>query len=151
MIWHQICDWLLCQLIMRTLRFSKFSQLGGFHCHAITNKISNHSIQKVQNLGNKRRYICKRPRLESGLCDISYARYLEKRFTQIYKALYEAPFLRKIGKLKISLNVVEGPMEIMQIGAYSKCSYEKTKANLKLIFTGFFTQFSKFPSSYIIS
>ena len=87
MIWHLICDWLLCQLIMRTLRFSKFSRIGGFHCHAIKNKISNHSIQKVQNLGNKRRYTCKRPRLESGLCDISYARYLEKRFTQIYKAL----------------------------------------------------------------
>ena len=27
----------------------------GFHCHAIKNKIANHSIQKVPNLGNKRR------------------------------------------------------------------------------------------------
>ena len=27
----------------------------GFHCHAIENKIANHSVQKVQNLGNKRR------------------------------------------------------------------------------------------------
>ena len=63
---------------------------------------------------------------------------MEKRFTQIYKALYEAPFLQKIGKLKIALNVVEGPMEIMQIGAYSKRSCEKTKANLKFIFTRFF-------------
>ena len=60
-------------------------------------------------------------------------------------------FCKKIGKLKIGLNVVEGPMEIMQIGAYSKRSYEKTKANLKFIFTRFFAQFSKFPSSYIIS
>ena len=42
-------------------------------------------------------------------------------------------------------------MEIMQIGAYSKRSYEKTKANLWIIFTRFFAQFSKFPSSYIIS
>ena len=65
-------------------------------------------------------------------------RYLEKRFTQIYKALYEALFLQKIGKLKIGLNVVEAPMEIMQIGAYSKRSCEKTKANLKFIFTRFF-------------
>ena len=76
---------------------------------------------------------------------------MEKRFTQIHKALYEAPLLRKIGKLKIGLNVVEGPMEIIQIGVYSKRSYEKTKANLKFIFTRFFAQFSKFPSSYIIS
>ena len=30
----------------------------------------------------------KRPRQESGLCDISCARYVEKRLTQIYKALY---------------------------------------------------------------
>ena len=27
----------------------------GFHCHVIKNKIANHSIQKVPNLGNKRR------------------------------------------------------------------------------------------------
>ena len=27
----------------------------GFHCHAIENKIANRSVQKVQNLGNKRR------------------------------------------------------------------------------------------------
>ena len=62
--------------------------IGFFHCHAIKNQIANHSIQKVQNLGNKRRQIYKRTRQESGLCDISYARYSEKRFTQIYKALY---------------------------------------------------------------
>ena len=30
----------------------------------------------------------KKPRQESGLCNISNVRYLEKRFTQIYKALY---------------------------------------------------------------
>ena len=30
----------------------------------------------------------------------------------------EAPFLRKIGRLKIGLKLVEGPMEIMQIEAY---------------------------------
>ena len=29
-----------------------------------------------------------RPCQESGVCDISYATYLEKPFTQIYKALY---------------------------------------------------------------
>ena len=62
--------------------------IGGFHCHAIKNKIANHSIQKVQNLGKKRTQICIRPRQESGLCDISYARLSENRFIQIYKALY---------------------------------------------------------------
>ena len=30
-----------------------------------------------------------KPRQESGLCDHSFARYSEKYFTQIYKALYE--------------------------------------------------------------
>ena len=32
--------------------------------------------------------ILKNSRLESGLCDTAYARYLEKPFTQIYKAWY---------------------------------------------------------------
>ena len=31
----------------------------------------------------------KKPCQESGLCNSFYARYSEKRFTQIYKALYE--------------------------------------------------------------
>ena len=46
----------------------------------------------------------------------------------IFKSSSKAPFLRKIGKLKIGLNSVEGPMEIMQIMTFSKRSYEKTKA-----------------------
>ena len=50
----------------------------------------------------------------------------------IFKSSSKGPFLRKIGKLKIGLNLIEGPMEIMQIGAYSKRSYEETKANLQL-------------------
>ena len=40
-----------------------------------------------------------------------------------------------LSHLKIGLNLVKGPVEIMQIGAYSKSSYEKTKANLWFIFT----------------
>ena len=43
---------------------------------------------KVQNLGNKRRYICKDPRQISGQRNISYTRYSKKRFTQIYRDLY---------------------------------------------------------------
>ena len=42
--------------------------------------------------------MCKSPRQDSGLCDISYARYSEKRFTQIYKALYgDAMFVSLCG------------------------------------------------------
>ena len=69
----------------------------------------------------------------------------------IFKSSSEAPFLRKVGKLKIGLNLVEGPMEIMQIRAFSKRSYKKTKANPQFIFTEFVAQFSKFLSSYILS
>ena len=69
----------------------------------------------------------------------------------ILKSSSEVSFLRKVGKLKIGLNSVEGPMEIMQIRAFLKRSYEKTKANLQFIFKGFVAQFSKFLSSYILS
>ena len=41
----------------------------------------------------------------------------------MFKSSSEAPFLRKIGKFKIGLN-----LEIMQIGAFSKRSYKKRKA-----------------------
>ena len=36
------------------------------------NKNQNHSIDKIQNLGNERRYICKDPRQDSGQRNISY-------------------------------------------------------------------------------
>ena len=52
------------------------------------NKNQNRSIEKVQNLGNERRYIYKDPRQDSGQRNISYARYPKKRFTQIYRDLY---------------------------------------------------------------
>ena len=64
----------------------------------------------------------------------------------IFKSSSEAPFLRKIGKFKIGLN-----LEIMQIRAFSKRSYEKTKGSLYFIFTRFDTHFSKLLSSYILS
>lgn len=53
-------------------------------------------------------------------------------FTQktIFKSSSLAPFLRKIWKFKIGLNLVEDPKEIMQIRAFLKRSYEKTKANV---------------------
>ena len=52
------------------------------------NKNQNRSIDKVQNLGNERRYICKDSRQVSGHSNFSYARYAEEFFTQIYKDLY---------------------------------------------------------------
>ena len=60
--------------------------------------------------------------------------------------LSEAPFLRRIGKFKIGLN-----LEIMQIRAFSNRSYKKTKGNLYFILTRFGTHFSKLLSSYILS
>ena len=46
------------------------------------NKNQNRSIDKVQNLGNERRYIYKDPRQDSGQRNISYKRYPKKCFTQ---------------------------------------------------------------------
>ena len=64
----------------------------------------------------------------------------------IFKSSSEAPFLWKIGKFKIGLN-----LEIMQIRAFSKRAYEKTKGSLYFIFTSSDTHFSKLLSSYILS
>ena len=52
-------------------QYFKFSMVQSFHCHALKNKNANHSIKKVQNLGNERRQMYKKPRQESSLCDIS--------------------------------------------------------------------------------
>ena len=52
------------------------------------NKNQNSSIDKVQNLGNERRYIYKDPRQDSGQRNISYTRYPKKCFTQTYRDLY---------------------------------------------------------------
>ena len=52
------------------------------------NKNQNRSIDKVQNLGNERRYIYKDPRQDSGQRNISYNRYPKKCFTQTYRDLY---------------------------------------------------------------
>ena len=65
--------------------------IAGFQCHAIQNKKNNNqnrSIDKVQNLGNEKRYIYKDPRQDSGQRTISYTRYPKKCFTQTYRDLY---------------------------------------------------------------
>ena len=45
-------------------------------------------MNKVKNLRYDRWWIYKQPRQESGLCCFSFARYLQKYVTQIYRALY---------------------------------------------------------------
>ena len=62
------------------------------------NKNQNRSIDKVQNLRKESRWICKDSRQDSGHSNFSYARYTEKRFTQIYRDLYVAAMLVPIWK-----------------------------------------------------
>ena len=67
---------------------------AGFQCHAIqnrSNKNQNRSIDKVQNLGNERRYIYKAARQDSGQRNISRSRYPKKCFTQIIGICMETP------------------------------------------------------------
>ena len=69
------------------------------------NQNQNRSIDKVQNLGNERRYIYKDPRQDSGQRNISYTRYSKKRFTQIYRDLYGDAMLVLI---RMSSNMADG-------------------------------------------
>ena len=69
---------LCCELLIFSVTPFKIDQ----------NKNQNRSIDKVQNLGNERRYIYKDPRQDSGQRNISYTRYLKKCFTQTYRDLY---------------------------------------------------------------
>ena len=57
------------------------------------NKNQNRSMDKVQNLGNERRYIYKDPHQGSGQRNISYTRYPKKCFTQTYRDLYRDAML----------------------------------------------------------
>ena len=67
------------------------THIAGFQCHAIQttsqNKNQNRSIDKVQNLANKSRYIYKDPRQDSDQRNFSYTRYPKKCFTQTYRDL----------------------------------------------------------------
>ena len=60
----------------------------GFHQSCDQNKNRNHSMKKVKNLRYDRWLIYKQPCQESSCCCFSFARYLQKRVTQIYRALY---------------------------------------------------------------
>jgi len=85
----------VCILFLVKLKWPKnksvYDAIAGFQCHAIQidqNKNQNRSIDKVQNLGNERRQICKDSSQNSGHSNFSYARCAEKCFTQIYRDLY---------------------------------------------------------------
>ena len=69
--------------VLLLLLFVFFFAQFCFYCHAITNESASQPIQKVQNLGTIRKQIYEKPRQEPGLCDNSYARYSERRFSQI--------------------------------------------------------------------
>ena len=57
------------------------------------NKNANHSIQKVLNLGMKEDKYTKKPRQESDLCGISYARDIRKNvLPKFVKLCMETPF-----------------------------------------------------------
>ena len=67
------------------------------------NNNQNRSRDKVQNLGNESRKICKDPRQDLGQRNISHTRYLKKRFTQIYRDLYGDAML-----IRMSSNMADG-------------------------------------------
>ena len=69
----------------------------------------------------------------------------------IFKSSSESPVWRKIEKFKIWLNLAERRVKIMQIGAFSKCSYKTRKTCFYLKLTGFVTHFLKLLSTYILS
>ena len=69
------------------------------------NQNQNRSIDKAQNLGSERRYICNDPRQILGQRNISYARYSKKPFTQIYRDLYGDAMLVPI---RINTNMADG-------------------------------------------
>ena len=57
------------------------------------NKNQNRSIDKVQDLGNERRYIYKDPRQDSGQRNISYTRYPKKCLPKFIEICMETPCL----------------------------------------------------------
>ena len=65
-----------------------FLTAGTLKCKIDQNKNQNLSIEKVQNLGNERRYIYKDLRQDSDQRNISYTTYPKKCFTQTYRHLY---------------------------------------------------------------
>ena len=100
-IWWSLDPWLALLVpppptfpdhVLFSLEICDVLTITGFRCHAIQNrsnkKNQNRSTDKVQNLGNERRYIYEDPLQDSGQRNISYTRYPKKCFTQTYRDLY---------------------------------------------------------------
>ena len=84
--------------------------IAGFQCHAIQYRSKSKSkpfrTDKVQNLRNERRYICKDPHQISSQRNNSYTRYSKKRFTQIYRDLYGNTMV--VVPIRMSSNMADG-------------------------------------------
>ena len=79
-------------LIVLALFTQVIASIAAFQCHTFQkidqNQNQNLSVDKVQSMGNERRYIYKDPRQDSGQRNISYTRYPKKCVTQTYRDLY---------------------------------------------------------------
>ena len=71
--------------------------MAGLQYHAIKNKNHNHSINKVKKLGYERWLTYNQHRQDLGLCSLSFSRYSEKCFTQIYRALHGVAMFLPLG------------------------------------------------------
>ena len=78
------------RLIIGGLLRMRFGRLiAGFHCHAITKWIPNHSITYGKNFKCCKRLLNKQLlQVSAGLCSTLFLSYLPKRSTQIYRAQY---------------------------------------------------------------
>ena len=111
------------------------AQITGFQCHAIPkidqNINQNRSIDKVQNLWNERRYICKNPRQISGQRNISYTRYSKKRLTQIY--LYDLYGDAMLVPIRMSTNMADGNQQKLEFCYNSVNSFFEELIDIKVI------------------
>ena len=71
--------------------------IGGFHMSHHQKHNRKHSIDEFKNLAYDRILIYKQPCKDLDLCSFSYVSYLEKRFNQIYRALYGDAMLVSLG------------------------------------------------------
>ena len=97
------------------------------------NQNQNHSIDKVQNLGNERRLIYKDPRQDLGRRDNSYTRYPRTCFTQIYRALYGDAMLELT---RMSSNMADGNQEKHLLPSFATLSVNfllEVLINIKVI------------------
>ena len=68
----------------------------------------------------------------------------------ILKSSTEFLFWQKLGKFEIGLEVPNGPIEIMQISAFSNGSCKATETCLQFIFSQFVAHLLKFVLKYIL-